>query len=268
MKKPQERTVELGGVMYKYYDIGLGSLAVVILHGVAWSKEWSLETMAHLHKNYRCLALDLPGHNGICLDGYSTLQDMARYVKGFIRHMALSKVVVLGFSLGGMVAYSLENISRGESWLKGVIVWSSPLLGSGGLTKQARVIASGAYFPPRVQSIVKRSPLITGATKALHFRVTDAWMTAFSKFSPEGGKTFVGMILQSDFKMNPEIPSLFVYDPDDTLVSKRNIDYLMSRVTSNLVLEVIPGSGHGGTDEGQCRAYIEMARFLKGLENT
>jgi 3-oxoadipate enol-lactonase len=85
-----------------------GAQAVVLLHGVTMTAElgWSL-IIGDLGRSYRVIAPDLRGHgDGIpCRSGAGfSLEDCADDVAALVDVLGLERVIVVGYSMGGMVA--------------------------------------------------------------------------------------------------------------------------------------------------------------------
>jgi pimeloyl-ACP methyl ester carboxylesterase len=88
-----------------YMDEGVGIKTILFIHGLAnYAAAWKHQ-MASLSKQYRCIAIDLPG-NGLSSKGdfpYSMFF-YAESVKLFIEKMDLKNVILCGHSMGGQVA--------------------------------------------------------------------------------------------------------------------------------------------------------------------
>lgn len=87
---------------------------LLMIHGNSGSKEMFNSIFSDLSKKnkYRCISVDLLGHGhskGSLLNKYD-FTTQATAIEGFIKDLNLSDVHILGFSLGGHIAYELlEN---------------------------------------------------------------------------------------------------------------------------------------------------------------
>ena len=88
-----------------YVSRGEGGPAVFLLHGIGGSKAYwhnALEVLANA--GYRAVALDLPGYGeSETIEPY-TLSGIARSLEGLMDALAPRRAVLLGHSMGGMVA--------------------------------------------------------------------------------------------------------------------------------------------------------------------
>jgi len=78
---------------------------LLLLHGWGGSKELWRNTLARLAGTYHGVALDLPGTGGTPFPpGLRTMPDTARWVAGTCDRLGLSRVTLVGHSLGGNLA--------------------------------------------------------------------------------------------------------------------------------------------------------------------
>ncbi|MBI2115642.1 MAG: alpha/beta fold hydrolase [candidate division NC10 bacterium] len=88
-----------------YVRRGDGQTAVFLLHGLGGGKAawpWQLEALER--GGYRAVAWDMPGYGESEAVAPYTLERLARALKGLIEHVGAGTNVLLGHSLGGMVA--------------------------------------------------------------------------------------------------------------------------------------------------------------------
>ncbi len=88
----------------RYRDVGEGN-TIVLLHGYLESlKIWN-SIVKDLKKNYRVIAIDLPGqgHSSISNE-VQTMEAMAYEVKLVLDHLKVDKCFMIGHSMGGYVA--------------------------------------------------------------------------------------------------------------------------------------------------------------------
>lgn len=80
---------------------------MLLLHGRAGSQgDWD-SVLGHFAENYRVHTLDLRGHGASDFPGDYALTTMSDDVAAFIEDKGIAGVVVIGHSLGGVVAYLL-----------------------------------------------------------------------------------------------------------------------------------------------------------------
>lgn len=118
--------VELGG--YAWWDEGIAP-AILLLHG--WGEDAS--TMAPVARQVRsrswhAVSISLrgwPGSSGVDDYGLSASQDIGRVLAWIRRQPRVSQIVVLGFSMGGLMA-TLAAADQQQGELAGMTVVSAP----------------------------------------------------------------------------------------------------------------------------------------------
>ncbi|MEO1514669.1 MAG: alpha/beta hydrolase [Bacteroidota bacterium] len=94
------------GMDIAYVDEGKGSCTLLFIHGLGSNlKAWQ-KNIATLRKDYRCIALDLPGY-GQSVGSETFAYNMsffAAVVRELIDKLGLKKVVLVGHSMGGQIA--------------------------------------------------------------------------------------------------------------------------------------------------------------------
>ena len=86
-------------------DQGTGHTAVFLLHGVGAGKEaWAGNLDAVAGAGYRAIAWDMPGYGGSATVEPYTTSALALALENLIDHVGASCNVLLGHSMGGMVA--------------------------------------------------------------------------------------------------------------------------------------------------------------------
>ncbi|MBU2939001.1 alpha/beta hydrolase [Lacinutrix sp. C3R15] len=120
MPKIQVKDIELD-----YEDYGKGNV-LLLLHGLgSTKKDWDAQ-VSFFSKKYRVITLDLRGHGGSTkpLNDYGVAL-MTEDVKQFLDQLHIKKATVVGFSMGGAVAFEMAS-SHPEYVENLVIVNSGP----------------------------------------------------------------------------------------------------------------------------------------------
>jgi pimeloyl-ACP methyl ester carboxylesterase len=92
-------------VTLAYSDEGNGKETIIFIHGLgsylpAWDKN-----IPELSKNYRCIAIDLPGYGKSSKNPHSGLMSFyADVVMEFVNKMGLKQVTLAGHSMGGQIS--------------------------------------------------------------------------------------------------------------------------------------------------------------------
>jgi len=113
-----------------YVDSGGSGFPVVFIHGNSCSSEVFKTQLAHFSRQYRIIAIDLPGHgksdNASHTDTGYTIPGYAKTLDEVIRVLQLNQFAVVGFSLGGNIALQWTQILDRISGSK-IAPWRQPL---------------------------------------------------------------------------------------------------------------------------------------------
>jgi len=101
----QQKTFDYHGIKINYYEAGQGP-PVLLLHGfVACAYTWR-HLIPPLAAEHRVFTLDLKGHgySDRPADGHYALSDQAEMVADFIQRQGRRDLVIMGHSMGGVIA--------------------------------------------------------------------------------------------------------------------------------------------------------------------
>lgn len=125
-----------------YIDQGSGNQTILLVHGLASNAGFWRYNIPELSKNYRVIAVDLPGYGKSQKGNYSySMSFYADQIKKLIDELKLKNVVYVGHSMGGQIGIvfaikypallnklilaspaGFEEFHRGEGdWLRSVI---------------------------------------------------------------------------------------------------------------------------------------------------
>jgi 3-oxoadipate enol-lactonase len=129
-----------------FVDAGQGGTTVLLLHGIGgnhtlWGAGGSGTVQALADAGYRALALDLPGYGQSAAMGAPSMDSLVAAVHAVVTQSAATgQVVLLGHSMGGMVAQEL--VARFPRAVHGlVLACTSALFGKPDGAWQARFVA-------------------------------------------------------------------------------------------------------------------------------
>jgi 3-oxoadipate enol-lactonase len=111
---------------------GAGDTVVFLLHGVGGGSNGWVQTLPFLaNHGYRAVAWDAPGYGPSKLVAPYTMAEMARAFISLVKHINAKRSIVLGHSMGGMVAQ--VALAMDGHGLDGAILFStSPAFGKPG----------------------------------------------------------------------------------------------------------------------------------------
>ena len=128
------------------FDVqGQGDVAVLLLHGIGggrsiWNDAASGTTRALAAAGYRAVAVDLPGYGDSAALGPPDMDTMVDSVQALTAHIAAPRTVLVGHSMGGMVAQEL--VARSARAVHGlVLACTSASFGRSDGAWQARFVA-------------------------------------------------------------------------------------------------------------------------------
>ena len=128
-----------------FIEQGRGGTAVLLLHGIGggksiWGEQGSGALAALAAAGYRTLALDFPGYGESLALGEPSLDSMVGAVLALVEHAGAQRTVLVGHSMGGMVAQEL--LKRAPQAVQGlVLTCTSPAFGKSDGAWQARFVA-------------------------------------------------------------------------------------------------------------------------------
>jgi pimeloyl-ACP methyl ester carboxylesterase len=128
-----------GGRLQVREDGSRGNHAIVLLHGFAASMHWWTPVAQRLARDFYVVRFDLLGHGGSSKprSGYS-IENQARLVGGALAALRVRRAVLVGHSMGGLVATALAE--RDPGLVRGlVLVDSPPTAGAGKLPFTTRL---------------------------------------------------------------------------------------------------------------------------------
>ncbi len=116
-------------VMPAFVEQGEGDTAVFLLHGVGGGKAaWARNQPALAGAGYRTLAWDMPGYGASPSLSPCTNAALAETLKTWMAHIGAKRNVLVGHSMGGMIAQEL--VALHPSLVHGLVLYStSPAFG-------------------------------------------------------------------------------------------------------------------------------------------
>lgn len=107
-----------------YFEQGQGDTAVFLLHGVGGGKEaWANNQPVLAAAGFRTVAWDMPGYGASSPLSLCTNTLLAEALKTLMAHIGAQRNVLLGHSMGGMIAQELAALH--PSLVHGLILYSS-----------------------------------------------------------------------------------------------------------------------------------------------
>jgi pimeloyl-ACP methyl ester carboxylesterase len=274
----EERNIDVGGLAAHYLRAGEGP-PLVLLHALgesAFDWRWVLPALARTRRVY---ALDLPGF-GYSAKPYAEYSPafFARFVGAYLDALELESPVVVGNSLGGLVALrlALSNPAR---------VSALGLVASAGLGREVThalrlptlpgygeaAIAWGKTPLGAFQRAWSRVPLLFGHPE----RVPGEWLTEQTRIAQLPGFMEAAMTaLRAQVNLGGQrevlidqlphlqIPTLVIWGEHDRVFPYSQGQKAVSRLRRGS-FELIPGCGHLPHVEQPERFAAILSRFLE-----
>lgn len=158
MNKPlTSASVPVNGLKMYYETYGQGN-PLVLLHGGISASEMFGPNIAALAKNHQVIAVHLQGH-GRTEDADRPLrfEQMADDVAGLLQHLGIQKADILGYSMGGGVAWQLAI--RHPAAVNRLVVVSAPIAHAGYYPEVAQAFDQMEAAAPMIAGHVANSPL-------------------------------------------------------------------------------------------------------------
>lgn len=170
------RTLDLHGDRVAYRDEGTGEV-LLLIHGIGGSSNNWRALIPTLSKNYRVVAPDLLGHGQSDKPrGDYSLGAFAVWLRDFLDALGVSRVTVVGHSLGGGIAMQFTHQHR--EYCERLILISSGGLGAE-VTRTLRLISMpGSEF---VLKFVASKPAIKTRKAFAALKSTDQHASRFSE---------------------------------------------------------------------------------------
>jgi pimeloyl-ACP methyl ester carboxylesterase len=264
MNKATAKTLNSNNRVFHYFDEGTGSKTILFLHGMAAGKEATWNMFHTLSDKYRCIHLDLPGHNQADLTNIESVSDIVNYISDFVHGMNLTKFYIMGFSLGGMIGSEIVNSSNIKDQVEGLIVWASPILG---VKKGVALKARAVYYvlkrsPDNLFSAVCKWPTLDKIRKLLGVNLNQVEAQLAANFTLKNRVKINDIIEKWNYTHNYGIPKLFIYGSNDPVVNGKNALFLSECKDKNCKTVVQHNAGHYGTRKAWNDALEHVREFV------
>lgn len=96
------------GLEIAYSDMGKGEKTLLFIHGLASNRKAWRKNIPELSRDFRCIALDLPGYGASSPGPFKGgLDFLAGCIAEFCRRLELNRICLVGHSMGGQLAMTL-----------------------------------------------------------------------------------------------------------------------------------------------------------------
>lgn len=148
--------VEANGVQFDIEDVGTGGPTLVFIHGWACDRTaWSLQ-VADLSRDFRCLSMSLRGRGETEAVAPYDPSTAARDIIELMEVCATGPAVLIGHSLGGLVALLVNDLR--PDLVQGIVLGDSPLTAAsgGGFAQTVKLIREAGTMQVIAEPVVER----------------------------------------------------------------------------------------------------------------
>ena len=276
--------VEANGIRFAYRRWGKrGDLPLVFnQHFTGNLDNWDPALLDGLAKDREVIIFNNAGVASSTGEVPTTFAGMANNAEAFIDGLGLTKVDLLGFSIGGMVAQQI-TLDRSELVRKLILVGTAPRNhaagnGQGHITPETAAIFGANYDPPEnlwLKVFFTDSPKSQAAGReflkrylsrtenrdvSINEKVAPAQIAAVGQWGAQPGERFA-------YLKNIKQPTLVVSGNHDVIVYTVNSLYLVQNMP-NAKLILYPDANHGSWYEYHEDFVFETNRFLNESDRT
>jgi esterase len=245
-----------------YLDVGSGAQTLISLHGHMGRARYFSSLFESLKDSYRIISLEQRGHGwSFQADDYSR-KAYVDDIKLLVDELQLDKVIILGFSLGGVNAYQFA--ARYPEHVSGLIVDDIGAVAEDDLSFLMD-------WPKRFATLqdVRRFFGGTGFGDGSYFMESiceyeDGWGFRFGSETMTRSQQALNGDWWQDW-LSSSCPALLMQGEDSPVLSKEHALEMIQR-RPNTLLKTFPNCGHGIITANP-QAYIETIQaFLKSLK--
>jgi pimeloyl-ACP methyl ester carboxylesterase len=264
-----------------YTDRGAGAVTLLFIHGLgSYLRAWD-QNIDQLHKEYRCIAVDLPGYGKSSSGEYAyDMNFFAGAIRQFIDHLQLEKVVLIGHSMGGQIA--MQTVLNDSSDIEKLVLLAPA--GFETFSEKDRNWLLSVYTP----ALIKASPeeqivknfeinfykMPDNARFMIEDRLRLRKTAAYDRYCAMLPQCVAGMLNEAVFDQlsTIKLPTLIIYGQEDLLIPNRllhpdldtgKVAISGHRAFPNSTLLLLPKAGHFVQWEQADRVNEAIADLLK-----
>jgi pimeloyl-ACP methyl ester carboxylesterase len=268
---PTQR-VSANGVDFAYRDLGTDTgVPVVFLHHLtAVLDDWDPRVMDGIAAHRRVIAFDNRGVGATTSKVPSNIDQMGADAITFIQALGLTKVDLLGFSLGGGVAQTVAL--QAPDLVRRMILAGTGPRGGGGIEQITKIFviaylkAALTHSDPRNFLFFPRTPegkrAASDYLRRLKERVGDRDIPISIQARVAQLRAIRGAGLSAPDDLSAITQPVLVANGDHDVMVDSSLSADIARRIPNAELKIYPGSGHGGVFQHHETFVTDVLRFL------
>jgi len=271
--------VDANGIRFAYRHFGkAGGVPLVFnIHFTGTMDHWDPAVTDGFAQHREVILFNNAGISSTSGDVPESIEDMAANAAAFINALGLTKVDVLGFSMGGLIAQTLA-LAEPELVRRLILVGTGPRSGEAmsSLTPEAQEIFSATYAQPddlwlRVHFSPSEASQAAGRKFLQRFRlrsegrdpeanekVAPAQLAALAKWGAPRENPF-------DYLHALKQPTLVVNGDNDVIIYSIN-SWILQQNIPNAQLIIYPDANHGSLYQYPQRFVTHVEQFLSDNE--
>ncbi len=228
--------LRIGEVTFSVQAEGSGP-PIVFIHGWSMSGRFFQRQLEHFASDYRVIIPDLRGHGGSekVLHGH-TVPQYAADLQAILAVLSVTRPVLVGWSMGAMVAYEFLR-QFGRDSVAGIVIVDQPPTDFAWDGYEFGVITLDALREMNEQLQLDQPALVGEFTRLMLHEpdeATLAWMAAEILRVPPviASAILVDQTLRDyrEFLPQIDVPALVLFGTDDKLTSPRAGEYIAARI--------------------------------------
>ncbi len=250
-----------------FTEQGSGDTAVFLLHGVGGGHAaWEQNQSMLVSEGFRCIAWDAPGYGASPgVNPYTTTR-LAKALLALIAHVGAGRNVLVGHSMGGMIAQ--EAVALDPARIQGLILFAtSPAFGKPGGDWQQQFLSSRFAPLDAGQGMVGLAPTLVSrmvAPDADSNTISSAvaLMSGVPESTYRAALSAIVSFNRLDELKRIAVPTLCLAGELDTNAPPAVMEKMAARIP-NAVYQCLPGVGHLGNMESPAAFNTAVLDFLK-----
>jgi len=266
--------VELAGAEVGYIEVGSGP-PVVLVHGLSGCWQNWLETIPHLARSHRVVALDLPGFGTSPMPGWdTTVPAYGRLLRDFCERLGVTRAPLIGSSLGGFIATEVA-IAEAERVSKLVLVSAAGVTFARMRREPAKVVGRMGVAAAPLLFRFRREGIRRGRLRRLAFqgifhypnrlRAELLWEVTVPALQAPGFLPALENLVGYDIRdrlAEIEDPTLIVWGRNDRVVPVAAAHSYEKRIGPNARKVILDRTGHLPMLERPARFNALLDEFL------
>lgn len=272
MDNVQDKLITLNGLRFHYRDWGDEKApAIIALHGITSNAHAWDTTASALCDRYRILALDQRGHGETEWATDYKISSAVGDVDAFVRTLGLRKFVLLGHSMGALIAYNYAPAHLDQIEKLVLVDFGPELMPAFGKRLQASMQANDIFDDPdqAFKQMRAGNPRPTDSAlreRAIHNlmqRADGKWTWRYDRGFRDSTRTLERLAPEQQWQLLTQItcPTLLVRGAETDLLARETAERMVRTIVNCQLVEV-PNAGHSVPLDNPDGFIAAVSKFL------